>query len=188
MMGNFGFKKKLSDEELARRVEILCENYGNVEDLVRIFNVPRNDREDVVQEIFVLAYRNIGQLRDMECLDSWLYKIAYRYVLGIRKKYEIKEEAEFYYEDYPMELEDLSSSKDAWHIMDSGFTDDTLVELINSLKPPAPEILRLRFKMGFTLKEIAVILNMNYNSVKTVESRALKRLRDKIEQRGKDDE
>ncbi len=187
-MTNFGFKKKLSDEELAERVEILCENYGNVEYLVKVFNVPKNDREDVVQEIFVLAYRNIGQLKDMDCLDSWLYKIAYRYVLGIRRKYEIKEEAEFYYEDYPIELEDLSSSKETWEIMDNDFTDETLVELINSLKPPAPEILRLRFKMGFTLKEIAVILDMNYNSVKTIESRALKRLRDKIEQRGKNDE
>ena len=55
--------------------------------------------------------------------------------------------------------------------------------MINSLKPPAPYIIKLRFEMGFNLKEISDLLDMKYNTVKTIERRAFKRLKVMIEER-----
>jgi len=56
-----------------------------------------------------------------------------------------------------------------------------LCQMIERLKPHGSEIIKLRFGAGFKLKEIAEMLDMNYNTVKTIESRALKRLKKMIE-------
>lgn len=38
--------------------------------------VRHEDAEDLLQEVFVQAYRSIGQLRDESALRPWLYRIA----------------------------------------------------------------------------------------------------------------
>ena len=176
---------KLSHDELAARQELLCEKYDSIKGLVRFFGVPVDIREDVVQEIFVLAYKHLYQLKDVESMDSWLYKIAYRHVLSHKKKNQKKEAFEVPLEDQLLNIKDESNAEKVWHIAEYELSDEELIGMIDSLKPPAPDILRLRFKMGFTLVEIAKILDMNYNSVKTIEHRAFKKLKKMIEQRGK---
>ena len=56
--------------------------------------------------------------------------------------------------------------------------------MVMSLKKPAPLIIRLRFVNGYTLKEIADILKMNYSTVRVMEYRALKKLKAMIIERG----
>ena len=72
-----------------------------------------------------------------------------------------------------------------WDIIDGYFEDSDIAELVEKLKYPAPEIIRLRFVDGFTLKEIAEMLKLNYNTVKTIEYRAFKQLKMMIENEGK---
>jgi RNA polymerase sigma factor (sigma-70 family) len=49
------------------------------------------------------------------------------------------------------------------------------------LAPPAPMILMLRFQHGFSLREIAEMLDMNYNTVKTITFRAVQQLKTRLQ-------
>ena len=73
-----------------------------------------------------------------------------------------------------------------WDIIDGYFEDSALSELVEKLKSPAPEIIRLRFVEGFMLKEISEMLGLKYNTVKTIEYRAFKQLKQMIENEGQE--
>ena len=68
----------ITEEELAARRALLCEKYDNVVKLTHHFGVSNCDRDDVVQEVFIAAYTHLRQLRNVDSMDSWLYKITMR--------------------------------------------------------------------------------------------------------------
>ncbi len=57
----------------------LVERYGRL-----VYSIPRRigmtdaDADDVFQNVFVLLYRNLGQLRDQSRVSSWLITATYR--------------------------------------------------------------------------------------------------------------
>lgn len=176
---------KLSDDELQKRCDRLCEKYLLVHGFATNLGVPDSYRDDLIQEIFVAAYLNIHKLKNMDSLEPWLYKISYRKMIYFSKQHRLRLEREFSYGDCYKELEtDRKSNKLLWNTMDNGLSDEELCDMVSSLKPPAPYIIKLRFEMGFNLKEISDILDLNYNTVKTIEYRALKKLKVMIEERG----
>ena len=106
-------------------------------------------------------------------MDSWLYKIAMRKAGRIGRKSKRREDKELLYESCEQELDRISAEEYASKI---DFSDEDIFEMVNSLKPPAPEIIRLRYVSELSMVEIAKLLKMNYNSVKTIERRAKKEL------------
>ncbi len=174
----------ITEKEREERIDLLCEKYSLVKDLVAIFGVPEEYREDLVQDIMVSAYRNIHELREIEKLNSWLYKIAYRSAIFFSKERKLRLEREVYNDVLIEDIPD-SSSREAWELCDGFLEDEDLADMVASLKPPAPIIIRLRFGDGYSLKEIAEILNMNYSTVKVIEHRAFKQLKAMIIKGGK---
>ena len=173
----------LPSKELEERREILCEQLGLVKDALCFFRVPEKYKDDLIQEIFIIAYRNIDKIDDMTKLNSWLYKISYRKMLSYMQKQRILNEREVLYSPEEWEREEFGESEAilVWDIIDGFFDDGELSELVEQLKYPAPQIIRLRFVEGFRLKEISEMLGLNYNTVKTIEYRAFKRLKQMIE-------
>ena len=45
--------------------------------------VPRNDVDDIVQEVFISAYKNLSTLRDKNSVGAWLAMIADLLVRGV---------------------------------------------------------------------------------------------------------
>lgn len=76
----------MTEKELSERRAVLCEKYDKILGLTYHFGVADSDRDDVVQEVFVAAYLHLHQLRDIESMDSWLYKIAMRKAGRIGRK------------------------------------------------------------------------------------------------------
>ncbi len=171
------------DKEMEKRIDILCEKYDQIKSLVIHFRVAPKDADDLIQEIFVAAYTHIHQLKSTESMDSWLYKIAMRCVQQHFGKAKLKSEKEVHYESCTEELEAESAYIEAIEIIRDDFTDDDVCEMVASLDPPAPEIIRLRYVTGLNMKEIAKLMKLNYNTVKTIESRARKKLRKMILER-----
>lgn len=163
----------MTEKELSERRAVLCEKYDKILGFTYHFGVADSDRDDVVQEVFVAAYLHLHQLRDIESMDSWLYKIAMRKAGGIGRKSKRREDKELLYESCEQELDRISAEEYASKI---DFSDEDIFEMVNSLKPPAPEIIRLRYVSELSMVEIAKLLKMNYNSVKTIERRAKKEL------------
>lgn len=175
---------KLSEKEREKRIDLLCESYSLIKDLVTIFGVPAEHREDLIQDILLLAYRHIDDLKETEKMNSWLYKIAYRRTILFSKERKLLLEQEVYGDEDIIEDIPDCSSREAWELCDSFFENDELADMVMSLKKPAPLIIRLRFVNGYTLKEIADILKMNYSTVRVMEYRALKKLKAMIIERG----
>lgn len=176
---------KLSKVELRKRQEKLSTFYGEIKKIVRSVKPPDNDAEDLVQEIFIEAYNHLADIRDMDCFSSWVYKIAYRKLIRFSSKRIRRNTVEELLAPEDWELVDIAVEDDdrEFCIANRTLTNEELFEMVNSLKSPVPEIINLHFAKGYTLKEISEMMDMNYNTVKTIVNRALKKLKKKIIER-----
>ena len=139
----------------------------------RIFNyllrLTRNphDAEDLTQVTFVKAYRNIHRYQPTYAFASWLFTIAKRtafnHLRGSRPTEEI-------HEAIP------SSAEDPGTILEKKDQNSSVWELAKKLKPKQYEALWLRYSEGFSILEIAEIMNTNQIHVKVLLHRARKTL------------
>ena len=137
-----------------------------------------------MQEIFIAAIRGVGKVRDLDKLNSWLYKLSYRKMIHYINKERMIQGVEIPFTQMNKEDEKLFERKNCmiWDILDQIVDNQQLYEFFGELKPSSQEILRLRFGYGFTLKEIAEMKHMNYNTVKTIERRSLQYLKQLIQE------
>ncbi len=82
----------------------------------RIYSIVRRivqfheDSEDLVQETFLRAFQNIGQLRETDRFGSWLSRIAVNMALDYKKE-RYKHKKISIEEDYTMDGEELMDEK-----------------------------------------------------------------------------
>lgn len=181
---------EISAEELKERQDLLCQKYGSVKHMVGLFGLTESDKNDVVQEVMIAAYNGIEKLSNVKNIDGWLFRIVQRKAKHMLKKNNLKRRREIPYteEEWKDKLVENVSFKAIYDNISEGFQDEGLLEYINNLKSPIREIIILRFGSGFKLKEIAQVLDLNYNTVKTIESRALKKIEKRILEERKKDE
>ena len=165
----------LPSKELEERKDLLCDQLGLVKDALSFFRVPEKYKDDLIQEIFIVAYKNIDKINDISKLNSWLYKISYRKMLSFMQKQRALNEREVLYSPEEWEREEFRESEAilVWDIIDGYFDDSDIYELVEKLKYPAPQIIRLRFVDGFMLKEISEMLGLKYNTVKTIDRKSV---------------
>lgn len=121
----------------------------------------KQDAEDCVSEAVIDAYRTIGNLKNEESFRAWFFKI-----LSAKCKRKIKE----YYKTPPEEVyftNDLNSLDTSIDLKSAFFTLNSEDRMIISLTVFG----------GYNSKEIAKILRMNSNTVRSRYSRALDKLR-----------
>ena len=159
--------------------ELLCSKLGLIKRFLVYFNVPSEYRDDLIQEIFLTAIHGIGKVRDLDKLNSWLYKVSYRKMIHYVNKERMIKGLEIPFTQMSKEDEEAFEKRNyiIWDILDRIVDNQQLYAFISRLKPSAQEILKLRFGYGFTLKEIAEMKQMNYNTVKTIEHRSLQFLK-----------
>ncbi len=170
------------------KLKLLCDKYGYAEEYLRLLGVPSSFRDDLLQETFIEAYTHLHQLKDMASIEPWLYKIAYRKMIKYTKKFKMKREHEQYLcaiDDQPV-ADDDSSDEVVLYSLNYSICKEELYEMIYELGYPSSSIILLRFKLGFKLIEIAEQLGMNYNTVKSIEHRAMGKLKHKIEERSRE--
>ncbi|MEQ1762582.1 MAG: sigma-70 family RNA polymerase sigma factor [Pyrinomonadaceae bacterium] len=70
----------------ARQVEAFDDLYRMFAPMVHgivLSRVPREEADDVVQEVFIAAYKNLNSLRDTNAVGPWLAKIARNFSAGL---------------------------------------------------------------------------------------------------------
>lgn len=167
----------LSDADLVRRIKsgeqkafgILIERYqGGLLRLVGRFAENREDAEDVVQETFIAAYRQMARFRGEASLATWLSRIAIYKALKASRRH--KRSVNANYEHDPAN----DCQADAAEFV-------TVREAVARL----PERLRLpvvlRFWEGMSGREIAEVLGWKQSTVWTRLYRGLRRLRKELE-------
>ncbi len=144
-----------------------------------IFNMvgQKETAEDLTQEVFMKLYKNLKSIDPEKSFKSWLYKIAtnaaYDWFRAKRNKRELlildKDDApETIGEDSPyLEIE--------------GNID--LEEAFKKIKPIHRTVLSLFYFEGFDYKEIASILSIPINTVKTHIRRGKESLKNELEEK-----
>lgn len=128
------------------------------------------DAEDAVSEAVTDAYASIHRLRSADAFKAWIFRI-----LSNKCKNRLKE-----YGKKTVPLEDAGEIAAA----DCDMTDSMFVrKVFGELKDKERLIVSLHVFGGYTTKEIAGMLKMNPNTVRTKESRALKKMAEKIDSR-----
>lgn len=135
-----------------------------------------SDAEDLTQEVFLKAFRNVKTLRSPELFRAWLYRIALNGVTDYRRRQRFtslfgfggKEDLDDHPDASPDGF-DLLAGKQFWERF-NGF--------LTGLPTLQQEVFRLRFIDHLGIQEIAVMLKRNESTIKTHLYRAIEKFKE----------
>jgi RNA polymerase sigma-70 factor, ECF subfamily len=126
-----------------------------------------HDAEDVTQDTFIKAWRHLASFRPRNSFSTWLFTIARRTALNhIRARRPTEERGE-HDEVMPENPRDAATDREQ---------AEAIWNLARRLKPDQYEVLWLCYGEGFSVNEIAGIMNTNSLRVRVLLHRARKRL------------
>jgi RNA polymerase sigma-70 factor, ECF subfamily len=141
-----------------------------------IYYTGNGEVEDLVQEVFIKAFKQIKNHRSISSPKPWLISIARSVAIDvIRKKKKEREKvikAQLDFED-----PQLSSPEDIYNLNEEM---RQMYKGINSLKQSYYDVVMLRGIKELTIKETATVLNWSENKVKVTYHRALGVLEKKL--------
>ena len=128
----------------------------------------KNDAEDVVSETVEDAFASIGKLHQAEKFKGWIFRILYNKCKDKLREYTKKDE------ELPEEYREIPAEEK----VEDGVVMRTL---FFELSEEDRLIISMHLFAGYTSKEIAKLLGINENTVRSKESRALKKLARMVE-------
>ena len=152
-------------DETSVLVQFITTNKENIYRLAYSYVRNKDDALDIVQEAIYRAMKTKASLKDPAAVKSWFYRIVVHTALDlVRKRQRLQ----------PMEDEKLYAflrdSEDVYPDVDIEKTLDELPEKYRS-------VVVLRFFEDLKIEEVAEVLNINVNTVKTRLYQALHLLR-----------
>src|ERR1700676_2640524 len=183
------------DRELVRRAQ--GEDQEAFEELIRrhqhrVFAVAggilrrREDVEDIAQQVFVKAYFSLKRFDQRAAFSTWLYKITVNECWDLLRKKKVRPlvfEAELSEEQsqiYQASSEQSDGRPDARERLAAR---DEVEELMSCLEERDRTMLVLKEVQGFSVDEIAEIMEINANTVKVRLFRARQRITERTKRR-----
>lgn len=166
-----------TDQELAEHLMVMRAQLGDRDALrglheryhqrllyyLRRIIVPKNDADDVLQEIWIKVIRKIATLQQPEAFKAWLYRIAHnRAVSRLRGK-----RSNVSLDDVADELEANSGEAEPEDGSFTGFAAADVHAGLGRLTPAHREVLTLRFLEELSYEEIAEILDCSLGTVRS---------------------
>jgi len=139
------------------------------------------DAEDLTQDIFLQAFKNISGLKTIEYFKSWLYRIAINRVRDYYRKKRFSSLIGIFSENEEIDENDLASSASSdsdplQNIIRNDFWSKFEIA-VKCLSRMEKEIFMLRFFDYLGIKEISAAISKNESTVKTHLYRALEKLK-----------
>lgn len=166
--GSPGAGGQPSDEDLVRRTlareerafEVLVHRHGRL--VFRIIRgiLPGAEVEDIAQEVFVKAYRSLGQLRSASSLGPWLARLTttacYDHLRGRQRRREVTftELSRGHGEGHPMAIGGVVDPP-TLREEDRSVSRDLAEKLLSRLSPKDRAALLLRELEGFSMADLA---------------------------------
>jgi RNA polymerase sigma-70 factor (ECF subfamily) len=166
-------KARGGDEEAFR---VLVERHGrSIYRLAYRMTGRPEDAEDVVQETFVRAYRQLSRFEARSNFATWLYRIGFNCAIDFMRARPHRETAE------PHEtLERLSGQSAAPSVDDivyAGEIGERVQEALEGLSPQERAAFLMRHYHGCSIEEICRALDLKSNAAKHSIFRAVKKMR-----------
>lgn len=144
----------------------------------------RHDAEDLVQEVFIKAFRSIDSFRGEAKLSSWLYRITVNSCLNKKRKKALTEMNLVENFNEARSESDPFSGKDFCENPERSAAASMIQQHIdlalNKLAKKERSVFVLRHYQDLPLKEIASILNVAEGTVKSLLFRAVRRLQNEL--------
>jgi RNA polymerase sigma-70 factor, ECF subfamily len=184
------------DRELVRRAQ--REDKEAFEELIRrhqhrVFAVAggiirrREDVEDIAQQVFVKAYFSLKRFDQRAAFSTWLYKITVNECWDMLRKRKVRPlvyEADLSEEQARQVISSAEKSKDQPDISDRLEARQRVDRLLDGLDERDRLMLILKEVEGFSIEEIAEVLDLNANTVKVRLFRARRRVVNQARERG----
>src|SRR5579862_2944846 len=182
----------VDDRELVRRAQ--AEDHGAFEELVRrhqhrVVAVAggilrqREDVEDIAQQVFVKAYFSLKRFDQRAAFTTWLYKITVNECWDLLRKRKVRPlvyEAELSEEQAKIYQASEDVEDGAPDISDTLAAREQVEKLMECLEERDRMMLMLKEVQGFSVEEIAAILEINGNTVKVRLFRARQKITDRM--------
>ncbi len=133
------------------------------------------DAQDVTQEVFLQAYRDLRSLRQWESFGFWLYRIAHRRCIQWFRVRSRRVDGEFIADQSPEAID--ASSLDSYR---ENQVDESVREALSLLPEVHREVLVLRYFGGMKSNEIAGVLGTSPAAIRKRLSRARAQLREEM--------
>jgi len=146
----------------------ICKKYGD-RLYAAAFNVCRQpqDAEDAVQEALIRLYRTDTEFASEEHIKAWLLRVTVNAAKSTRRSFWNRNRTS--YEEYMDSLEFEEPS------------DRSLMDAVLLLPEKYRIVVHLHYYEGYRTREIAEILSLSENTVKTRLLKSRKLLREKLE-------
>jgi len=178
--------EKLNDEQIIKEIlsgdtEIYREIIRRYEDklsrYLHKFISDKDDIEDVLQNVFIKAYKNLYGFDVNKKFSSWIYRISHNEAINYLKKYKSNR---ICLDDIEYKLIDdkVDINKEA----DRKFLKEEVEEVLNKMNVKYREPLVLFYLEEMSYEEISDILKMPKNTVGTLILRGKKSIKDNLEE------
>ncbi|MDF3001705.1 MAG: polymerase, sigma-24 subunit, subfamily [Bacillota bacterium] len=170
--------QKENERTRIRLLERACASYER-ELQQYIYALTRNDSfamEEIYQNTMLSALRGIYGLREEHKIKDWIFAIA-------------REESKRYYAALKADKAGRQHVTDHEFEWGSTFVTDftqsvedrvSIASLISSLKAEERRLYVLHYYYGFPFKKISEMLNMNYNTVRSIHGRGMAKMRKRL--------
>ena len=184
-----GMPPEMTDEEIVRRTLLdkeaftpLIERYEAklTRYLERLGVGVREDREDILQNAFIKAYRNLNSFDQTLAFSSWMYRIAHNEAMSFFRSRHARPQVvlDEGSETLLTELQDENS--DTTHLAELRLSREELAKAFTVLTPLQRDVLTLRFFEDRSYAEISDILEVPTGTVSTLLYRAKRALREAL--------
>lgn len=138
----------------------------------------QTDTEDITQDIFLKAYKNLPRLKDVNRFRSWLFRIAINRVRDFYRKKRLLNLFKDFSEDQDTYLAaDVSEPPEAVDTLIKKEFWETIILTMGKLSRMEREVFVLRFFDQLSIKDIAEVLVKSESTIKTHLYRSLLKLK-----------
>jgi RNA polymerase sigma-70 factor, ECF subfamily len=157
--------------------------YGDVYRYVAQSIRQKDEIEDMVQEIFLQAYRNFGKFRGECGYKTWLFAITHHHINSMwRKFFRRKKIYEQYEQAERVQQQELQGASDSeW---ERRLLHEQLLQELDRLTDPYRNVVVLRYINEFSVADTAIIMGTTDSRVRVLTHRAILKLRENWEQGG----
>lgn len=141
----------------------------------------REDREDVLQEIFIKVYRNLNDFDMSLSFSSWIYRIAHNEAISWYRKKNVRPEGHLVDDGNELLSYVPSVGVDAEQLFDESINASVLSRALARLEQKYRDPIILRFFEHKEYDEISDILKIPTGTVGTLIHRGKKQLKEIID-------
>lgn len=155
----------MNSENMKEKVEqVLLESYHSLYKLAYTYVKNEEDALDIVQESAYKAIKYAGSIREEGYIKTWLWRIVINTSLDYIKK----------------NRKECSIDAIAEKGKEDEYTDFDTIKMLDLLNDKEKTVINLRFFQEMKLEEIAMMLDSNVSTVKTLLYRSLQKLKKHI--------